>query len=147
MKANQDFKDMFKILNEEQVEYVIVGAHAVIYYTEPRYTKDLDILVFPSLSNAKKLWKALKRFGAPLKDISVEDFTDEDIIYQIGVEPNRIDILVGIDGLTADEAFMDITESTYDEVPIRILNKGRLIKAKRASNRIKDQLDLENLEK
>ena len=147
MSANQDFKDLFKILNEEQVEYVIIGAHAVIFYSEPRYTKDLDILVKPDLENAKKVWKALSKFGAPLKDISIADFTDSEIVYQMGIEPNRIDILVGIDGISSEEAFSNITKSSYDNEPIYILNKKALIKAKKASNRLQDQLDVEHLEK
>ncbi len=147
MQGNQDFKDLFKILKDEKVEYVIIGAHAVIYYSEPRYTKDLDILIKPNLDNAKKLWEALRIFGAPLQNITIEDFTNEDIIYQIGIEPNRIDILVGIDGITSEEAFTNITNSTYDNIPIYIINKKSLIKAKEASNRLQDQIDVENLKK
>ncbi len=130
MQGNQDFKDLFKILKDEKVEYVIIGAHAVIYYSEPRYTKDLDILIKPNLDNAKKLWKALRIFGAPLQNITIEDFTNEDIIYQIGIEPNRIDILVGIDGITSEEEFTNINNSNYDNIHIYIINKKSLIKAK-----------------
>ncbi|MFC1590894.1 hypothetical protein ACFL43_00050 [Thermodesulfobacteriota bacterium] len=145
MSANPDFKDLFRILNEEAVEYLIVGAHAVIFYAEPRFTKDMDVWVAPTPENAKRLWKALERFGAPLQDVSVDDFTDTDLVYQIGIEPNRIDILVGIAGVEFIEAVNNKQESTYDGVKINIIGKAELIKAKRASRRQQDLLDIERL--
>jgi hypothetical protein len=86
---NQDFKDMFKILDEHRAKYLIVGAYAVTYHAEPRYTKDLDIWVEPTLENAKKIWEALTVFGAPLDGVRVEDFCNKDLVYEIGVESNR----------------------------------------------------------
>ena len=147
MSANQDFKDLFNILNAEKVEYLIVGAHAVIYYTEPRYTKDLDILVKPTIENAHKVWRALQRFGAPLQGVTIGDFTDPQIIYQIGIEPNRIDILMSIAGVEINSVFENHVTTNYDGIPIRIINKAELIKAKKAAGRLQDQLDLEHLEK
>jgi len=145
MPANQDFKEIFKILNEGQVEYLIVGAHAVMFYTEPRYTKDLDILINPSRKNALRTWNALARFGAPLKNISVNDFTDKELIYQIGIEPNRIDIIMSISGVEFSEAWKNRQSSSYDGIPIYILSRKDLLKAKIASGRQQDLLDIERL--
>ena len=145
MSHNEDFKDLFRLLNEEHVDYLIVGAHAVIYYTEPRYTKDMDVWVAPTRENAKKIWKALAQFGAPLANICIDDFTHEDLVYQIGVAPNRIDILMGISGIEFNEANKNRVKSTYAGETIHLLSKNDLIKAKRASNRMQDQLDLEKL--
>lgn len=147
MPANPDFKDLFKILKEENVEYLVVGAHAVIFYAEPRYTKDLNIWVNPTPENARKIWRALSKFGAPLKNISVEDFTDTELIYQIGIEPNRIDILMGIAGVQFDSAFKNRSTSSYDGIEIWILGKSDLIKTKKATGRKTDLLDVELLEK
>ena len=146
MSHNEDFKDLFKLLNEEHVDYLIVGAHAVIYYTEPRYTKDMDVWVAPTKDNAKRTWKALVQFGAPLANISIDDFTNEDLVYQIGVAPNRIDILMGISGIEFKEANKSRVKSTYAGDTIYLLSRIDLIKAKRASNRKQDQLDLEKLQ-
>ena len=146
MSHNEDFKDLFKLLNEEHVDYLIVGAHAVIYYTEPRYTKDMDVWVAPTKDNAKRIWKALAQFGAPLVNISIDDFTNEDLVYQIGVAPNRIDILMGISGIEFKEANKSRVKSTYAGETIYLLSRIDLIKAKRASNRKHDQLDLEKLQ-
>jgi hypothetical protein len=143
---NEDFKDLFRHLNEEQVEYLVVGAHAVIFYTEPRFTKDLDIWVLATRPNAERLWKALGRFGAPLSDMTVEDLTNTDMVYQIGIAPNRIDVLMGISGVEFVEANKNRVESTYAGEKIYILSKADLIKAKKATHRKQDQLDLEKLE-
>ena len=146
MSANPDYRDLFRIFSEEKVEYLVVGAHAVIYYAEPRYTKDLDIWVRPSSDNALRVWRGLERFGAPLREVTVQDFTDPEMVYQMGVAPNRIDILMGIEGVDFDSAWKNRVESTYDGIPIYILGKYELICAKKASRRPQDVLDLEKLE-
>ena len=145
MSVNPDYRDLFKIFLEEKVEYLIVGAHAVSYYTEPRYTKDIDIFVRPTLENAKKVWRALERFDAPLLDITLKDFTNPELVYQVGIEPNRIDILMGISGVDFENAWLNRVTSTYGAVSVYIIGKNDLIKAKRASGRPQDLLDLERL--
>ncbi|MDO9540730.1 MAG: hypothetical protein Q7J98_00200 [Kiritimatiellia bacterium] len=146
MSANQDFKDLLSALNAESVEYLIVGAHAVIAYTEPRFTKDLDILVRPSPANVHKVYSALMRFGAPLRKIKAEDFLDNDLVYQIGIAPNRIDILTSVAGVTFDEALADSRRIDYDGVPVLIMGRATLIRAKKATNRPQDRLDVEKME-
>lgn len=146
MAANPDFKDLLNALNAEEVEYLIIGAHAVIAYTEPRFTKDLDILVHPVLDNARKVYRALMKFGAPMRDIKAEDFLDNDLVYQIGIAPNRIDILTSVKGVTFKEAFADSHMIDYDGVPVRIMGRNTLIRAKRAADRQQDRLDVEKLE-
>jgi len=146
MPANPDFRDLFSIFNEETVEYLVAGAHAVVYFSEPRYTKDLDVWINPTPGNAERVHRALARFGAPLKGISIEDFCDHDLIYQVGVEPNRIDVIMGVAGVAFDEAWADRVESTYGGEPIHIMGKASLIKTKRAVGRKQDLLDVEKLE-
>ena len=82
MGISHDYKDLFKTLNKHKVKYLIVGAYAVTFYTEPRFTKDLDIWVSNDIINARRLYPALASFGAPLKGISVKDFTNKKTIYQ-----------------------------------------------------------------
>ena len=147
MSVNPDYKDLFTIFNSEKIEYLVVGAHAVIFYAEPRYTKDIDVWVNTSKENAEKVWKALELFGAPVENIPVSDFTDATMIYQIGIEPNRIDILMGIAGVSFNDAYSCAVQTTYGEVPIKILSKEDLIKSKRAAGRKQDLLDIENLNK
>jgi hypothetical protein len=125
----------------------VVGAYAVIYYAEPRYTKDLDIWAEPIMENAQKVWKALARFGAPLENVHVEDFCNPELIYQIGVAPNRIDIMMNIPGVTFSSAWDNRTRSTYGGVSINIISLEDLIQAKKTMNREQDRLDLQYLEK
>lgn len=145
MPINPDYRELFRTFFEEKVEYLIVGAYAVTYYAEPRYTKDLDILIRPTLENATRTLAALKRFEAPLTDIKAEDLTDPELVYQIGVEPNRIDILMSVTGIAFEEAWQHRVQSTYGGVPIYLISREDLITAKKASGRPQDLLDLERL--
>ncbi len=92
MQVNSDFKELLSLFNEENVRYLVIGAYAVILYCEPRFTKDLHLWIAPDLENARHVWRALKRFGALLACVSEADFTRQDMVYQMGILPNRIDI-------------------------------------------------------
>ncbi len=146
MGANPDFRDLFSTFNEEGVEYLLVGAHAVIFYAEPRFTKDLDIWVNPTHANAGKTYTALAAFGAPLEGISADDFTNPDLVYQIGIAPNRIDILMSVGGTDFTTAFSNAVSSTYDGIPIKIIGKKDLMASKRNVGRLQDLIDVEKLE-
>ncbi len=147
MAVNPDFRDLFSVFNDEGVDYLLVGAHAVAIYAQPRYSKDLDVWVRPTRENAERVFRALARFGAPLRDVTPEDFADPELIYQIGVAPNRIDVIMAIAGLDFDRAWANRVERSYGGVPIHVISKQDLICAKRASGRPQDMLDAENLEK
>ncbi len=147
MGVNPDLKELFKILNDHGVEYLIIGAYAVIYYTAPRYTKDLDIWVRPTPENARKVWAALEKFGAPLADITEKDFTDKEMIYQIGVEPNRIDVMMGVSGLKFSDVWNNRETSTYGGIPIWIISRDDLIRTKETAGRPQDLIDAESLKK
>ncbi|MDX2175070.1 MAG: hypothetical protein SF028_01225 [Candidatus Sumerlaeia bacterium] len=95
--------------------------------------------------NAGRILRALKRFGAPVSQLSTADFTEPDNVIQFGVPPNRIDILTTIDGVAFEEAWPNRVEATYGGVPIFIISKADLITNKRASGRPQDLLDLARL--
>ncbi len=146
MQVNKDFKDLFNIFNEEGVEYLIVGAYAVMFYAEPRFTKDIDIWVNPTLENAGKVYHALRRFGAPLENITQEDFSNKELVYQIGIAPNRIDIIMDIGNIPFDIAYHNAEKSAYDGVPINILGKKELVQSKKTIGRKQDLIDIDKLE-
>lgn len=147
MPTNPDFRDLFSALCDADAEFIVVGAHAVMFYTVPRFTKDLDVWVRPTRENAERVLGALVAFGAPLADLSVDDLCAPDTIFQIGIAPNRIDIVTHIDGVTFDRAWDRAVLTTYGGVPIRILGEEDLIANKRATGRPQDLLDLEWLER
>lgn len=140
---NRDFRDLFAEFSARGVRFLVVGAHAVMFYTVPRYTKDLDLWVECSHENAARVLAALDEFGAPLADLTAQDLATAGTVFQIGVEPNRIDLLTEVEGVAFGQAWERAVESTYGEVPIRILAKADLIRAKTAAGRPQDLLDLE----
>ncbi len=141
-----DFRDLFACLNAGNVRYLIVGGYAVMRYTEPRYTKDIDVWIDRSSENADATYSALARFGAPLQGIKPRDLTEPDIILQLGVAPVRVDILTSISGVAFGDAWNRRVAADFAGVPVFFISKEDLIAAKRASGRPEDLLDLKRLE-
>ena len=146
MGANSDYLDLFRELNEGSVRFLVVGGYAVIFHTEPRYTKDVDVWVEPSAENANRVFAALQAFGAPLEGVRPQDFTDTHLIYQIGVEPNRIDVIMGVPGLDFAPAYERANRASYGSQPIRVLSLDDLVSSKKAAARPQDLVDVERLE-
>ena len=147
MDISPDFADLLRELNRYKVRYLIVGAYAAIYYTEPRYTKDLDIWVDSELANARKVYRALKKFGAPLKNITPKDFTRRNLFYQIGIAPVRIDVIMGLKGLEFKEAWKNRKKAKYGKIAISVIGLNELIVSKAGSKRDGDLRDIEKLKR
>lgn len=145
MALYQDFKDLLQCLNAAKAQYLIVGAHAVAFYTEPRFTKDLDIWVNPTPENAKKVHKALRKFGAPVKNLHLSDLTNPKLVYQIGVAPVRVDIIMGVGCVEFAEAWAHRKTMRLGKISAPVLGIKELVKAKEAANRFQDKLDLTKL--
>lgn len=107
MATNRDFRDLFCELNRGSVRYLVVGGYAVAFHGRPRYTKDLDVWVDPDPANATRVWAALAAFGAPLREVPPAGFATPGRVFQIGVAPDRIDIINRIDGVEFPEAAFD----------------------------------------
>jgi hypothetical protein len=138
---------MLSALCDAEAEFLVVGAHALAAHELPRATQDLDLWVRATPENAVRVWRALAAFGAPLTEISLDDFTQPGITLQIGVAPYRIDILTDITGVTFDEAWANrLTVEDYG-CTYAVIGKRDLIRNKRATARPKDLLDVENLER
>jgi hypothetical protein len=145
----EDFVDLLREFVQARVEFVIVGAHALAAHGLPRATGDLDVLVNPSAENAGRVVEALQRFGAPLAahGVTQSDFETEKNVYQIGLPPNRIDILTSISGVPFDEAAASKITVERADLSLPILGRDALIKNKKAAGRDKDMLDLKALER
>ena len=104
---NSDFKDLLRIFAEEEVEYLVVGGYAVIHYTQPRYTKDIDLWIRPSVDNAARVARAFHRFGLPLIEVTQHDFETKGLQYAIGVPPCQIDFLRDASRISWDKARRD----------------------------------------
>ena len=145
MPVNPDFRDLFAALNAAGARYLLVGGYAVAFHARPRFTKDLDIWAEPDPANAARVYEALRRFGAPLQELATSDLEQPGTVFQIGVPPNRIDIVTAIDGVGFSEAWPDRAETKYGDEIVPVIGRRHLIQNKRATSRPQDQLDLEVL--
>ena len=147
MATNPDFSDMLAALSAEGVRFLLVGGHAVMQYTEPRFTKDLDLWVRPDPENAERVFRALCMFGAPVHDITPDDFAVPGTIFQIGLPPNRIDLLTSIEGVDFDDAWSTRVATSYGGQPLAVPSIEMLLRNKRAVGRPQDLVDVAALEK
>lgn len=142
MNIHPDFSDFISALNQNNVDYVIVGAYDLAFLGYPRYTGDIDIWINPTTVNAKALLKAISDFGMKSLSLTKEDILSGNII-QIGYPPVRIDILTILDGLTADEIGSSRQQGSFGKLLVFYLGRDAFIKNKRATGRLKDLADLE----
>jgi predicted nucleotidyltransferase len=149
MEGSPHFKELLLSFQEYQVEYLIVGGYAVMRYSEPRYTKDLDLWVASSVENSARVFRALARFGAPLAHdgVTPETFAREVVVYQIGVAPVRVDIITQISGIRFPEAWKNRVEDVMFNVPVSFISMNDLIANKRAVGRSSDLEHLERIQK
>ena len=143
--VNSDFKDIVRVLSSARVRYLVVGGFAVIEHTEPRYTKDLDLWVEPTPANAKKVFQALRQFGAPLKGVTERDFTNEQLVFQMGVEPVRIDILMGLEAVTFGDAWKARKTVRWGALRVPVMSAAHLIANKKRVARPQDLADVARL--
>lgn len=109
--------------------------------TDAPATADIDIWVRPAEDNARRVWAALQSFGAPLSKVTPEDFATPEIVYQVGVPPQRIDILTSISGVEFDDAWTDRMIVPVDGLSVPVIGLGQLYANKLASDLAKDQHD------
>ena len=144
---NSDFKELLLALEKFGAEYLVVGGYAVMAYTEPRYTKDLDVWVRAETDNAHRVFRSLAHFGAPLDQMAVEDFATEGMVFQIGMAPVRIDILMSIDGVEFGDAWDRKKRLDLGGVECWVLSPEDLVVNKELAARPQDLMDALNLRK
>jgi len=144
---NDDYRDMIVCLQREGVEFMLVGGYAVGLHGWPRTTFDIDFWVLATPTNAAAVVRALKAFGAPLMDLTEADFHKPGMVFQIGTEPQRIDILSAVSGIAYEDAVMRAVPMQVDGLAIKVISLDDLIANKRASGRPKDIVDAMTLEK
>jgi len=143
----KDQRELLSVFNAHDVKYLVVGGHAVGIHAEPRGTKDLDIFIKADAENSRAVFAALAEYGAPLAGMTPADFNDKPTsIFQIGVPPGRVDIILGIAGVTFDEAWETRVEEVLGgDVPAHIISREHLIRNKLAVGRLQDLADVEKI--
>ncbi len=146
----QDYKDLLSAFHAHGVKYLIVGAFAVTYHSQPRFTNDLDLFIKADPENAKATYAALAEFGASLQGIRPEDFTDRNTFFRFGREPKGFDILPAIPGVDFDAAWQRRVETVIDTatgLKAKFISAADLIASKLASGRPQDIADAEAIRK
>ena len=141
---DENLRQLLAAFNTHNVRYLVVGGYAVFVHAQPRATKDLDILIESSPTNAIATYEALADFGAPLADFKVEDFADGQTIARFGNPPICVDILQKIDGVEFAEVYANSEELLIDgDLPARYISAEDFITNKLASGRLQDLADVE----
>ncbi|HVZ17839.1 MAG TPA: hypothetical protein VG897_12020 [Terriglobales bacterium] len=147
MPLISDLREFIALLNSNEVEYLVVGAFAVSFHGYPRYTGDLDILVRPTAENAARILQAISEFGFMGLGITASNLQTPEFVLQLGVSPNRIDILTTISGVTFDEAWSARCDAKIDGLETHYIGRNELIRHKEATGRARDLGDADELRK
>ena len=139
---NPDFIDILSAFSEENVEYMVVGGYAMAFHGYVRATGDIDLWIRISEENVKSVWRALQSFGAPILDLTIEDLLTPGMVYQMGVVPNRIDVINEISGVEFGDAWKLRKTIEFGNLKIPLIGKEQLLINKKAANRAKDQSDV-----
>lgn len=140
-----DFKEFLQSLNANGVRYRVVGGYAVAMHGHPRYTKDFDLWIEPTLANGKRLVRALTDFGFASLGLSAEVFTQREQVIQLGYPPNRIDLLTDLVGVTFRACYRQRVLMAFDDIAIPVIDVESLKSNKRAAGRPQDLADADNL--
>ena len=126
METIQDFEDLLQLLEKHRVRYLIIGGLAFIYHAKPRYTKDLDIWLDSTKDNVKRANTALAAFGSPclLDPEAVEE------ILQLGVAPDRIELLRAIKGARFATAWKKRIRGKYGKADANWIDLNSLLRIK-----------------
>jgi len=144
MNLQKGLREFIELLSDLEVRFGIVGAFAVAYHAYFRYTSDIDLFVDKAAENTKRILEAIKQFGFSDLNLTVEDFA-EDQVVQLGVAPNRIDLLTFLSGVSFDEAWASREQSELDGLTVSFISREMLKRNKKACGRLQDLADLEYL--
>jgi len=141
----RDFRDFLKLLEDEQVAYLLIGGYAVGYYGYPRATADMDVWIAVNPANARKTCAALQRFGMQTPEMTPELFLDKGKVIRMGIPPMRLEIQTEISGVEFSKCFDRRRRVDMGGVEVNLICLDDLKVNKRASGRHRDLEDLEHL--
>ena len=144
---NEDFRDFISALNNNEVEYILVGGYSVILHGYSRTTGDMDIWVKKTKENYLKLLAAFNQFKMPVFDMTEKKFLNNiDLdVFSFGRPPRSIDIMTAVKGLDFETAFSTSRIIVVENLQVRLIHLNQLLQTKKASGRHKDLDDIENL--
>ncbi|WP_221390610.1 DUF6036 family nucleotidyltransferase [Dyadobacter sp. NIV53] len=141
----EEYLSLIRLLNEENVEYVVLGGHAVIAHGYLRTTGDIDIFVSPSEQNARNIVKALERLGYTNGEFEESDFTLVPNYLSFSRYDGWIDIMTFTLGVTFEECYQNRVILNVQDTAVNFISLRDLLLNKQAVARPQDLRDLENL--
>lgn len=145
MELNRDFSEFIACCVAHDVRFLVVGGYAVAAHGHPRYTKDLDVWIRVDPENARRIVAALDDFGFGGLGLSVDDFVTDDVVVQLGREPQRIDLLTLVTGVDFDDAYANRLTAKIGGVNVPVIGRSDLRRNKLATGRLRDLADAEEL--
>jgi predicted nucleotidyltransferase len=143
-----DLRELIELLQSHQVEFLVVGAHALAFHALPRFTEDIDFFVRRTRENANKIRQALVEFGFPVTEDAEDRMAESPRgMIVLGRKPNQIDFLNFLDGVEFDTAWARRVRGRLGPVEVDYIGLADYIATKRASGRPKDNWDLAELER
>ena len=142
---NPDFVDLLRAFSEAEVRFLVVGAYALAHHGRPRATGDLDVWVEATPQNGRRVLQALEAFGAPLHDVTQDDFARPGVVLQMGVPPGRIDVLTELAGIHFEAAWTTRERGAFGDLAVDFIGRDAFIRNKRETGRLKDLGDIEGL--
>jgi len=134
---------LLKLLKENQVKFIIIGATAFPIHGYSRATLDIDIFIKPEKTNAQRTRKALKEFGYDVTDITIDDLlTKKVLIRQYLIET---DIHPAVKGVTFERVWKNKVKARFGKTFVWFASLDDLITMKKAASRTKDVEDLKYL--
>jgi hypothetical protein len=146
MNTHPDFEELFRLLEEHRVDYMIIGGYAVAFHGYPRFTKDIDIFFDAAPENVARLRRALVDFAFAEIDLPQDAFSRMGNILSFGVAPSRVDLLNQIDGVEFAAAKPNCVRGKYGKVEVTFIGRDDLIRNKRATSLAQDSVDAQNLQ-
>jgi len=147
INLEKDIIDFIKLCNKHNVKYLVIGGYAVSVHGYPRSTKDIDVCIEMSETNALKMVQVIKEFGFGSLKLNKEDFLKKDSITQLGFPPLRIDILNDLDGVSFKEAWNNKKIVSFENVAVNFIGYNELITVKQKAGRPQDLADIDKLKK
>lgn len=140
-----DFLELLQLFASHKVRYALIGGYAVGVHAEPRFTKDLELLIVPSPTNAKNVLAALTKFDAPVDNLTIADLSTPGLLYVFGIPPLRVDIMNRIEKVKVEQVVRNAVTVKLAGIRVKVASIDDLITLKKIAGRPQDKADIAKL--
>ena len=144
---NEFYMQLITILKKRQVRFLVVGSYAMALYGCPRDTESLELWVEVSRENSERIHASLKEFDELPDGLEKDEFIKPHMLWKIGKNPNRIDIVTTVHGVEFQEAFNGRRSLYMEDMNIPFISREDLIKNRQITDRVLNRHDARDLVK